>query len=133
MRVILDCNIWVSFLIGHKLDAMRKILATPSVEVYSCPQLVAELIDVVRRDKIRRHVKDSDTEDLLRIIRAYCKTVDPKATTATGLRDAKDLYLLALAETVEADCLVSGDADLLVLGHHKGTRMMRLAEFLGTL
>ena len=45
------------------------------------------------------------------------------------MRNPKDLYLLSLAETVGVNYLVSGDADLLVLGKHKPTRMVRFIDF----
>ena len=129
MKVILDSNIWVSFLIGHQLQGMREILANPAVEVYCCPQLVAEVVDVAGRDKIRKYVTDSDTETLLRIINAYCHSVELSHEARSSVRDPKDLYLLSLAETVEADYLVSGDADLLVLKQHKATQLIKLSEF----
>ncbi len=129
MRVIFDCNIWVSFLIGHNLEAMRSILSSPTVEVYCCPQLMDEIVNVTGRDKIRKYVTDGDIEDLLRIIRAYCRLVELPHETNAAVRDPKDLYLLSLAEAVEADYLVSGDADLLVLTQHKGTQLIRLSDF----
>ena len=129
MKVIFDCNIWVSFLIGHHLAAMREILTSPSVEVYCCPQLIAEVVDVVNRDKIRRYVSDTEKDDLLCIIQAYCHNVELTHEAQSAIRDPKDLYLLSLAETIQADFLVSGDADLLVLGQHKNTRLIKLSEF----
>lgn len=131
MKVIFDCNIWVSFLIGHHLSDVREILTLPTVEVYCCPQLMTEVVDVASRDKIRRYVTDADVEDLLRIIHAYCRNVEFTREATSAVRDPKDLYLLSLAETVEADYLVSGDADLLVLGTHKATRLIKLSEFRG--
>ena len=129
MKVIFDCNIWVSFLIGHYLTEVREMLTSPTVEVYSCPQLMAEVVDVTGRDKIRRHVTHTDVEDLLRIIRAYCRNVELVHKATSAVRDPKDLYLLSLAETVGADYLVSGDSDLLVLGQHKNTQLIKLSDF----
>ncbi len=48
---------------------------------------------------------------------------------ATAIRDPKDLYLLSLAETIGADYIVSGDADLTDLGQYHQTRIMKLADF----
>lgn len=45
------------------------------------------------------------------------------------IRDPKDLYLLSLAESINADYIVSGDADLLDLKQHKQTKLLRLIEF----
>ena len=39
------------------------------------------------------------------------------------------LYLLSLAESIEATYIVSGDADLTTLHHYKDTQIIRLADF----
>ncbi|MBQ9547046.1 MAG: putative toxin-antitoxin system toxin component, PIN family [Bacteroidales bacterium] len=129
MKVILDCNIWVSFLIGHHLSSMREILTSKSAEVYCCPQLIAEVVDVTNRDKIRRYVTDTEKDDLLCIIQAYCHNIELTHEAQSAIRDPKDLYLLSLAEAIQADFIVSGDSDLLVLGQHKSTRLIKLSEF----
>lgn len=129
MRVILDSNIWISFLIGHQIQTVRRILTDMRVDVYVCNNLIAEIVDVANRDKIRKYIKDNELEDLLRIIRAYCNIVPLETKAKSVVRDPKDLYLLSLAETVDADYIVSGDSDLLELGHHKNTKMIRLVDF----
>ncbi len=45
------------------------------------------------------------------------------------VRDPKDLYLLALADTIGADYIVSGDADLTDIGQYNQTRIIKLADF----
>lgn len=129
MRVILDSNIWISFLIGHQIQTVRRILTDMRVDVYVCNNLIAEIVDVANRDKIRKYIKDNELEDLLRIIRAYCNIVPLETKAKSVVRDPKDLYLISLAETVDADYIVSGDSDLLELGHHKNTKMIRLVDF----
>lgn len=129
MRIILDTNVWISFLIGHQLQAIRSIVTDMSFEVFVCPQLTNEIVDVARRDKIRRYIKDSDVEDLMRIICAFCHAIDIVNEAKTDIRDRKDLYLLSLAETIDAVYIVSGDADLTVLQQHKNTRIITLSEF----
>ena len=129
MKVIFDCNIWVSFLIGHHLPTVREMLTSQTIEVYCCPQLMAEVVDVVSRDKIRRYTTTAEVEDLLHIIRAFCLNVELSHETKSAVRDPKDLYLLSLAETIGADYLISGDADLLVLGQHGATQLIKLSEF----
>ena len=49
--------------------------------------------------------------------------------TLSPIRDPKDLYLLTLAETIDAAYIVSGDKDLLELQHHKQTKIIKLADF----
>lgn len=129
MRIILDTNVWISFLIGHQLQMVRSIVTDIRFEVFVCPQLTKEIVDVAGRDKIRRYIQDGDVEDLMRIIRAFCHAVNVTNEAESDIRDKKDLYLLSLAEEVDAAYIVSGDADLTVLQQHKNTRIITFSEF----
>lgn len=130
MRVILDTNIWISFLIGHQSQLMRSILTDSRVEVFVCPQLIAEIIDVANRGKIAKYLRPNDITDLFAIINVFCHSTDIKAEVPyNSVRDPKDVYLLSLAETIGADYIVSGDADLMVLDQYNSTRIIKLSDF----
>ena len=92
MKVIIDTNLWISFLIGHQAQLVRRMLTDLRFDVYVCSRLIEEIRDVASRDP-------------------------------------KDLYLLALADTIGADYIVSGDADLTDLRQYNQTRIMKLADF----
>ena len=129
-KIIIDTNLWISFLIGHQMQFVRCLLTDSRIDVYVCPQLLAEIRDVANREKIRKYVTPFDLEDLMSIIYAFCKhaTLTVKASPA-AIRDPKDLYLLSLAETIGADYIVSGDADLTDIGQYKNTKIVKLADF----
>jgi hypothetical protein len=130
MKVIIDTNLWISFLIGHQTQLVRRMLTDMRFDVYVCARLVEEIRDVASRDKISKYVTPSDIDDLLAIINAFCQfAVISTEAPATAIRDPKDLYLLSLAETIGADYIVSGDADLTDLGQYNQTRIMKLADF----
>ena len=130
MKVIIDTNLWISFLIGHQTQLVRQMLTDLRFDVYVCSRLIEEIRDVASRDKIRKYVSESDLDDLLAIINAYCQFATIEAEVApTAIRDPKDLYLLALADTIGADYIVSGDADLTDLGQYNQARIMKLADF----
>ena len=129
MKIILDCNIWVSFLIGHQAQLVQQILTDPRFDVYACGELMEEIHDVSARPKIRSRINDEELDDFFRIIYAFCRMAKIEQQAESNIRDPKDLYLLSLAESVEADYIVSGDADLLELQKHKQTKMLSLAEF----
>ncbi len=130
MKVILDTNLWISFLIGHQTQLVRRMLTDIRFDVYVCARLIEEIRDVATRDKIRKYVTQADIDDLLSIINAFCQfTIILAEAPATAIRDPKDLYLLSLAETIGADYIVSGDADLTDLGQYHQARIMTLADF----
>ena len=130
MKVIIDTNLWISFLIGHQTQLVRRMLTDLRFDVYVCARLVEEIRDVAERDKICKYVTQTDIDDLLAIINAFCQfAVIHTEAPATAIRDPKDLYLLSLAETIGADYIVSGDADLTDIGQYGQTRIMKLADF----
>ena len=130
MRVIIDTNLWISFLLGHQVDFIHRLLTDRRFEVYVCKRLIEEIRDVAGRDKIRKYLRPSDFDDLLEIIQAFCHLANIETSVAlTAVRDPKDLYLLALADTIGANYLVSGDADLTDLGKYNKTKIIKLADF----
>ena len=130
MKVIFDTNLWISLLIGHQTHLVRRMLTDMRFDVYVCSRLIDEIRDVASRNKIRKYVNETDMDDLLAIINAFCQFVTIEAkVTPSAVRDPKDLYLLALADTIGADYIVSGDADLTDLGQHNQTRIVKLVDF----
>lgn len=130
MKVIIDTNLWISFLIGHQTQLVRQMLTDLRFDVYVCARLIEEIRDVASRDKICKHLGSTDLDDLLAIINAFCQFSIIDADVApTAVRDPKDIYLLALSDTIGADYIVSGDADLTDLGQYHKTSIMTLADF----
>ena len=70
-----------------------------------------------------------DIEDTLVLIEERCLFVEINKVADSGIRDAKDLYLLSLADTVSADYIVTGDKDLLVLEQHGTTKIVTYTDF----
>ncbi len=113
MKVIIDCNVWISFLLGFQKEMMYDVLKSEYIDVYVCPQLLNEIKDVANRPKIRSRIADDDVEQLFRLIKAYCIKTNIVNLSLVPIRDSKDLYLLSLSETINADYIISGDKDLL--------------------
>ena len=57
MRVIIDTNLWISFLLGHQVDFIHRLLTDQRFEVYVCKRLIEEIRDVAGRDKIRKYLR----------------------------------------------------------------------------
>ena len=129
-KVIIDTNLWISFLLGHQVQFVRRVLTDMRFEVYVCARLIEEIRDVASRDKICKHLGSNDLDDLLAILNAFCQfVVIESEVSPTAVRGPKDLYLLALADTIGADYIVSGDADLTDLGEYHQARIIKLADF----
>lgn len=128
MKVIIDTNVWVSFMLGSRVADMRRALLSPKVTVCVCEELVRELKDVADRPKIRKHIKTKDIEQTVMLMQRYCSFVHFHAAVESSVRDKDDLFLLSLAETVDAEYIITGDKDLLVLGSFGNTKIITPAE-----
>lgn len=116
-RVVLDPGVLVSALItpggapAKLLDRMRGA----EFELVASPLLLAELEDVLLRDKFRRYVDVEKAEVFVEMVRREARVVpDPTEPPPMNSVDPKDDYLIALAYREKA-ILVSGDSDLLEL------------------
>ena len=129
MKVILDCNIWISFLLSRQNCLLQRMLMDTRFDIYVCKELLSEITNVARREKIRKRVSEDELQQLLKIIDAFCKKNIISQIAESIIRDPKDLYLLSLAETIDANFIVSGDKDLTDLSQHLKTRIIKLADF----
>jgi len=133
MKVILDTNIWISFLLGKRLAILKTVFERDDVEVYVSEELLNEIKDVAFRPKFSKIISTEAILDLLLLIDATCKRIEGYKDAEAAIRDNKDLYLLSMAEAIPADYLVSGDKDLLVLKNHLGTQIITFSEFINIL
>lgn len=127
-RVIVDTNLWISFLIGRKLNILLDFLADPKLELVSTSLLREEILTVARRDKFRRYFTEENILLLAQWMDESMTMVEIGEVPAR-CRDPKDDYLLELAVQSKAIYLVSGGEDLLSIGQAEGCRIMTFAQF----
>lgn len=127
-RVIIDTNCWISFLIGRRLHRLIDLLSNEHIELIICDELLDEIRDVTSRTKFSKYFPPKDVESLLEFLQLIGETINPKQIVQL-CRDKADNYLLALAIEANANYLVTGDQDLLVLKEIQNCRIVDVAEF----
>lgn len=116
-RAVLDSGVFVSALLNPRGTpaTLLEWARDGEFELVVSPRLLAELEDVLFRDKFRRYVDIGEVETFLEVVRREATVVpDPTEPAPIKSADADDDYLLALAYAQKA-ILVSGDSDLLDL------------------
>ena len=136
MRSVLDTGVLVSALIrrqGTTGEVLRLLRDGRFTAVYSTDLLV-EIIDVLGRPALRAkyHIEPDDISALINLMRLRGELVTP-TRKVTACRDPKNDKFLEAALAGGADCIVSGDADLLDLTPFEGIPILRPAEFLARL
>jgi putative PIN family toxin of toxin-antitoxin system len=129
-RIVIDTNLWISLLIGKKLIEMRHLCNSDFIDVYICNELKNEFLRISSQDKIRKYATEERVIQTLDLMTASCIfTSITNSVVSYELRDVNDLYLLALADTVKAHFLLTGDKDLLTLQSHNQTKIVTYREF----
>ncbi len=129
LRVIIDTNLWLSFLLTKNQQRLDALFADESILLLVSPELLDEIVEVARRPKFRKYFDLDDLTDLLLAMRRKAAVIDV-TTNVADCRDAKDNFLLALALDGNATHLLTGDKDLLVLNPFGKTRILTITEFL---
>lgn len=127
-RVIIDTNLWLSFLIGKRLHDLLDIVSRREVQLVMSPSLLAEVIEVASRPKFARYFRPNAVELLRDFFLTYAEFCDLE-TIPKRCRDPKDDYLLELSVVSKADLLVSGDKDLTDMKRIGCTRIIEFLEF----
>jgi uncharacterized protein len=132
VRVVLDSNVVVSALLLFESvprQAFDKALDHGEI-IISTPVLL-ELAEVLARDKLNKYLTE---QDRMRFLVALLKESELVAITEqiNDCRDPNDNKFLELAVCGNADVLVTGDDDLLVLNPFRRIAIMTPRDFLSS-
>lgn len=129
IKIILDTNVWISFLITKSMKGIDKLIFNERVILLFSDELMTEFIDVTGREKLKRYFTKEDIASLIDLIDEYGEIVKVKSQVDI-CRDKEDNFLLSLAKDGKADYLITGDKDLLVIDIFGKTKIITLTEFL---
>ncbi len=63
-KIIIDTNLWISFLISNDFSKLDEIIFTRGVRLIFSQELLDEFNDVAHRPKMRRFFPESDIEQV---------------------------------------------------------------------
>jgi uncharacterized protein len=126
LRIVFDTNVLVSAFIarGASFEVFEHCLSIHDL-FYS--QYIRDEVEAVLLHKFSFPAER--VSDALKFLDAQLTKIDVVALDAPVCRDADDDPVLACAISAEADCLISGDEDLLVLGECKQTTIIKPSDF----
>jgi hypothetical protein len=131
-RIIIDTNLWISFLITNDFNKLDHFLNSDKYLVVFSDELFDEFLEVVHREKFVRYFNDLNIKILVEIINEKALFVNV-FSIVNVCRDVKDNFLLSLAIDGDVDYLITGDNDLLILKHYKKTSILTINDFISTL
>ena len=128
-RVILDTNLWISFLISKDFTAIDNLIQGQDITLLFSSESLEEFLEVAQRPKFKKFFSVKDIEKLLEIFDQFAELIRIKSNLKL-CRDPKDNFLLNMAVDGKADYLVTGDKDLLVIEQIKRTQIITFRDLI---
>lgn len=130
MRLVFDTNALVSAaLLAHSVPRQAFDKAFAQGELLTSEACLAELNEVLHRKKFVRYLTPFEAHLFINQYSLTATLIDVK-TVVTDCRDVRDNKFLELALDGKADCIISGDQDLLVLTPYRRIAIVTPSEFL---
>ncbi|MHB1336384.1 MAG: putative toxin-antitoxin system toxin component, PIN family [Candidatus Humimicrobiaceae bacterium] len=127
MKVFLDTNVIISAFIthGHAVELMEYCLVNH--KIYTSDFIIEE---------VKKHLtnkfgyNNDEVNKVIDFIKLnFINTGNYKKLTKIISRDTDDDNVLAAAESKKADCIVTGDKDLLVIKEYKNIKILSPRDF----
>ena len=133
MIVVLDTNIWVSAIIwGGIPDRIVTLQQQKLIEIASSQKLLNELERTLNKKKFQPKLAAMKLTalDVISLIRESVVLYPIPELFVPELRDPDDSIVLATAIAAQAQVIITGDQDLLVLSQYKNIPIMNAQDFL---
>lgn len=126
MRIVLDTNVLLAGVATHGICEGLLTICFRDHTVVLSEHILQELAEhYVGKFK----ATDEQATLLVEAFRRQSEVVVPAATPADAFADADDLPVLGTAVAGQAECLITGDKQMLGLGNYQGIPIISPREF----
>lgn len=132
IRIVIDTNLWISFLITNNFDGFQDLIDTNKITILFSDELFEEFLNVVKRPKFKKYFSKKDVDKLLSIIPTFSELIFV-SSNSNLCRDKKDNFLLNPSIDGKADFLLTGDKDLLDLNQIEKTEILSFRQLMDKL
>lgn len=128
MRLVLDTNVLLSaaFFLGVCEKLLAHCFMTPSIQLVLSEHILGEFVEH-GLGKLNGTADQIDAA--VAELRRRCQIVPPASVPADTISDADDLPVLGAAIAGQADCLITGDRELLNLGSFRSIAILSPRAF----
>jgi len=126
MKIVLDANVVVAAFATRGLCESILELCFHSHEIVLCEDLLDEIL---RNLQEKINLPGGIVEDIGKLLREHASIVSSIPLAADICRDPDDVKILGLAVAAHADCIVTGDKDLLILEKFQGIPILTPRSF----
>ena len=131
-RFVFDTNVLISaFLFSQSKPRQALDQALDIGVIVLSNSVLSELKEVLYRPKFDRYLTKERRQEFLEDLTENAQFIDV-TEQINECRDPKDNKYLELALSGQAECIVTGDDDLLVLNPWRGIEILTVQEFLAS-
>lgn len=131
LKLVIDTNLWISFIISNKLNELEPILLNKNCKILFSSELVNELQATILKPKLQKYFSENALDEMLTVFDEYIDFINVKSKVQI-CRDPNDDFLLSLAKDGKANFLLTGDKDLLEIEKFEETSIIKFSDFLET-
>jgi uncharacterized protein len=129
-NIVLDTNtIMSALLFPNSISRQAYDKASDYFQIISSTDCFNELLDVVSRPKFDRYFPQKERLYFIEAFKIKIHFIEP-TETITDCRDPKDNKFLELAVASDAQFIITGDEDLLVLNPYRSITILKSGDFL---
>jgi len=81
MKVVIDTNIWISYLLGKFLSDLDDWILAKEVRIVLSEKMLKEFSEVIKRPKFKTIFTNQRTKELLSLLNNYAAVVSPRHRT----------------------------------------------------
>ena len=129
LKLIIDTNIWISFIISNKLNLLDPLLFAGDTRLLFSTELITGIEETITKPKLKKYFKTNALEEMFYAFEPFIDLVEVESIV-TICRDPKDNFLLALGKDGKADYLLTGDKDLLELKKFGKVKIQTIGTFI---
>ncbi len=126
MRVIVDANVAIAAAASRGLCEAIMELCLEHHHLILCQGILDEVAEKLR---IKIKVSPPVIAEYLKVLRNNAQILEPEEVKKGICRDPDDLMILGLVAPGDADAIVTGDKDLLIIKEYKKARIMSPRSF----
>jgi putative PIN family toxin of toxin-antitoxin system len=130
MRLVLDTNVVVSGLLWSGPTRLLDLIRRTNTNIMTCPELLDELSRVSGYPKFRQRILAAgiNIDQLRKDFVVFAKNTSILAPVPHICRDANDEIVLACAVAANADMIVTGDKDLLIMKQYQNIPIVQVSD-----
>lgn len=129
-KIVIDTNIFISAFLGSKNAKLllKEIVNDEFILIMSTEQL-NEIREVLNRPKFEKYITHGEIDELITLLSMKIST-PAIYDRIKDCRDVKDNMILEEAVYGNAEYIITGDEDLLVLNPYRWIKIVNLKDFI---